>query len=76
MYFPQDLLFNCDKYDELRNTLFHKIKSIQSWSPQHTYDTKQDNTTDYLALIHSYIVIVNENIKKSCYSCWEDPDLK
>jgi len=26
MYFPQDLLFNCDKYDELRKTLFHKIK--------------------------------------------------
>jgi hypothetical protein len=24
MYFPQDLLFNCDKYDELRKTLFHK----------------------------------------------------
>jgi predicted glycosyltransferase involved in capsule biosynthesis len=21
MYFPQDLLFNCDKYDELRKTL-------------------------------------------------------
>ena len=28
MYFPQDLLFNCDKYDELRKTLFHKIKSL------------------------------------------------
>ena len=25
MYFPQDLLFNCD---ELRKTLFHKIKSL------------------------------------------------
>jgi hypothetical protein len=25
MYFPQDLLFNCDKYDELRKTLFFKI---------------------------------------------------
>jgi hypothetical protein len=23
----------------------------QSWSPQHTYDTRQDNTTDYLTLI-------------------------
>jgi hypothetical protein len=34
---------------------------LQSWSPQHTYDTKQDNTTDYLTLIHSYIVIVNTN---------------
>ena len=29
MYFPQDLLFNCDKYDELRKTLFHKIKSLR-----------------------------------------------
>jgi hypothetical protein len=28
MYFPQDLLFNCDKYDKLRKTLFHKIKSL------------------------------------------------
>ena len=28
MYFPKDLLFNCDKYDELRKTLFHKIKSL------------------------------------------------
>jgi hypothetical protein len=28
MYFPQDLLFICDKYDELRKTLFHKIKSL------------------------------------------------
>jgi hypothetical protein len=28
MYFPQDLLFNCDKYNELRKTLFHKIKSL------------------------------------------------
>jgi hypothetical protein len=28
MYFPQYLLFNCDKYDELRKTLFHKIKSL------------------------------------------------
>jgi hypothetical protein len=27
-YFPQDLLFNCEKYDELRKTLFHKIKSL------------------------------------------------
>ena len=26
--FPQDLLFNCDKYEELRKTLFHKIKSL------------------------------------------------
>ena len=26
MYFPQDLLFNCDK---LRKTLFHKIKSLR-----------------------------------------------
>ena len=28
VYFPQDLLFNCYKYDELRKTLFHKIKSL------------------------------------------------
>ena len=28
LYFPQDLLFNCDKYEELRKTLFHKIKSL------------------------------------------------
>ena len=28
LYFPQDLLFNCDKYDEVRKTLFHKIKSL------------------------------------------------
>ena len=28
MYFLQDLLFDCDKYDELRKTLFHKIKSL------------------------------------------------
>ena len=28
MYFPQDLLFNCDKYDELRKILVHKIKSL------------------------------------------------
>ena len=26
---------------------------LQSRSPQHTYDTRQDNTTDYLTLIHS-----------------------
>ena len=29
MYFPQDLLFNCDQYDELRKTLFYKIKSLR-----------------------------------------------
>jgi hypothetical protein len=28
MYFLQDLLFDCDKYDELRKTLVHKIKSL------------------------------------------------
>ena len=28
MYFPQDVLFNCDKYDELRKAHFHKIKSL------------------------------------------------
>ena len=28
MYFPQDLLFNCDKYDEIRKTLFHKNKAL------------------------------------------------
>ena len=28
MYFPQDLLYNCNKYDELTKTLFHKIKSL------------------------------------------------
>jgi hypothetical protein len=28
IYFPQDLLFNCDKYNELKKILFHKIKSL------------------------------------------------
>ena len=28
MYFLQDLLFDCDKYDELRKTLVQKIKSL------------------------------------------------
>jgi hypothetical protein len=26
---------------------------LQSWSPQHAYDTRQDNTTDYLTFIPS-----------------------
>jgi hypothetical protein len=25
MYFPQDLLYNCNKYDELRKTLFTRL---------------------------------------------------
>ena len=28
MYFPQDRIFICHQSDELRKTLFHKIKSL------------------------------------------------
>ena len=66
MYFPQDLLFNCDKYDELRKTLFHKIKSLRC--PNVNLNSFKNEINTYLVelfLQGSDDLSMDDNIQKN-----------
>ena len=66
MYFPQDLLFNCDKYDELRKTLFHKIKSLRC--PNVNLNSFKNEINTYLVELYlqgSDDLSMDDNIQKN-----------